>query len=79
MALIIDTSTGTIFESGDCYIVDADNLTESQQWYLEHGADIAEIADIARLEGVPLSRVWNEFRTNFIEELRRRASEEEPF
>lgn len=79
MPVIIDARTGIILESGDCYIVDADNLTESQQWYLEHGADIAEIADIARSEGVPLSKVWNEFRTNFIEELRRRASEEEPF
>lgn len=79
MPVIVDATSGTVLDLSNCYVVDADNLTESQQWYLEHGADIGEIADIARSEGVPLSKVWNEFRTNFIEELRRRASEEEPF
>ena len=54
MALIIDARTGTILESGDCYIVDTDDLTESQEWYLENGGD-TDIADVARSAGVPLS------------------------
>lgn len=52
--LLIDATTGTILDVDGCFIVDADDLTESEATALDEGTSDTEIGEIAKRRGKSL-------------------------
>lgn len=69
MKLIIDAVSGTVLQADDCYVVDTENLTESELSDIDEGYDY-EIRNIAGRQGTSILKMgtdtgWGDNRYNY--------------
>jgi len=56
MKLLIDAKTGTILNVDDCYIVDADTLSDTDKALLDDGND-TEVGEVAQRTGTSVTEI----------------------